>query len=162
MSKLEEKLYEVNCRRERREFLSVLNPTMKMLFEKCDTTSRKDALKNLAFPNWDNDEASPARDNVPGWVRSEFTNWNSARTALMSLQFPEEKRGWVSFDFSGMHYDMSGATFCQNLFGILDLLKCGDGEYRDISWVGEKEDFGVILEKISGTKDEFEIYCWGI
>ena len=151
-----------NSNKGRPEFLSNLNPAMKMLFDKCDTTNRQDALKNLAFPNWENNGISPIRDNVPKWFRSEFKNWHSARSAFMSLQLPAEKLGWVSFDFSSVHYEMSGALFSQNLFGILDLLKYGDGKYRDISWVGEKEDFGLILEKICGPEDKFEIYHWGI
>jgi len=162
MSKLEAKLHDLSCRRGRREFLASLSPEIRSVFESCPTDSSDGALKFIVFPKWNNGVLSTTRENVEDWHREEFPSWESAKEAFLNFNLPGDKIGWLSFDFSGMHYEMSGKVLCDHRAEILDLLVSKNGGYRDLSWVGKNEDFGIALEYNSGQENEFELYWWKI
>jgi hypothetical protein len=162
MSKLEQKLHEFNCRKEHEKFVSCLNPLMQPIFESVPRTDRKEAIKNLTMASWTNGNCQPSRKNVIRWKRIEFLDFKSAVIAIKNLKISEQLVGWLSFDFQGMHYQINANEFKLNLFGIMQLLTCENGGYRDLSWVGESQDFGIIFEFNERQSPQYEICVWGI
>lgn len=162
MSKLEQKLHEFSCRKEHEKLVSSLHPLMRALFESVPRTDRKEAVRNLTLSSWNNGEFKPSRENVVSWSRTEYPDFQSTIIDIKKLKIPDHYKGWLSFDFQGMHYQMSAKEFKSNLFGIMQLLACENGGFRDLSWVGESQDFGVIFEFNENQSPQFEVCVWGI
>ena len=135
---------------------------MQPIFESVPRTDRKEAIKNLTMASWTDGNCEPSRKNVIGWKRTEFLDFKSAVVAINNLTISEQLVGWLSFDFQGMHYQISTNEFKLNLFGIMQLLTCENGGYRDLSWVGESQDFGIIFEYNERQSPQYEICVWGI
>ncbi|WP_277054971.1 hypothetical protein [Pseudoalteromonas marina] len=162
MSKLEQKLHEFNCRKNHEKFVSCLNPLMQSIFESVPRTDRKDAIKNLAMTSWTDGNCQPSRENVIGWERTEYLDFKSAVITIKNLTISEQLVGWLSFDLQGMHYQISASELKLNLFSIMQLLTCDNGGYKDLSWVGESQDFGIIFEYNESQSPQFEVCVWGI
>ena len=163
MSKLEDKLLENKSRLEHEKFINDLNGSLKELFISCEKTSRPDAIKNLASPIWENGELSISRDNISNWKRNEYETWEEVSREFIKVKIPKDHIGWLSFNFKGMHYQMSGEIFSKNIKNILSLLKIDKDWYTNLSWIGENEDFGIVFEhNHHDYKYDFELYYWGI
>jgi hypothetical protein len=103
-----------------------------------------------------------ADHNVTNWTRTEHLDFKSAIEEIVNLQIPEGFIGWLSFDFQGMHYQLGAEELSANLSNIVQLLACDNGGYKDLSWVGETKDFGIIFEFNESQTPQYEVCVWGI
>ena len=164
MSKLDEKLKEIHSRRKHEQFISKLQGSTKDLFVSCEQTNRSEALKNIAMSTWENGVLTTSRGKLNNWKRTEYETLEEAKKSLIAIPFTKAKVGWLSFNFKPPHYRVEGKELQQHLNEILITLK-NSNKYgvKDLSWVGEEEDFGLILEYNHRPKgNEFEVCRWEI
>ncbi|ATD08170.1 hypothetical protein PPIS_a3366 [Pseudoalteromonas piscicida] len=143
-------------------FISRLDSGLQRLFSSVEITFNQAAIKNLAMSKWIDGKCISSRADAEKWERYEFEDFELAIESIIKLSLRSEIVGWLSFDFKGTHYQLSSEELQTNLIEIAKLLRCENGGYRDLSWVGETEDFGIIFEYNERQSPQFEICVWGI
>ena len=164
MTELQKRLLSNKLRREHEAFVATLTGSVKELFTSCRRSTDINVISNLVLPTWENGIATTTKGKIEDWHRNDYPTWDNVKTALLEFSIPQNIIGWFTINHDGMHYEMSGQVFSENIEGILDLIQTDQGQFGDFSWVGKEKDFGIVFEYNHNYWDEneFEFCYWGI
>ena len=162
MSKLQEKLNEISCEKNRGNILKDFAGEFQKALDEAELSCDKDKLKYGAWSTWKKSQWTTTRGNINSWVRSEYETWLEVVSSLSLCNFPESENGWLLFSPDGPYFKIQGHIFKKHLDDISNY--AAKYESFDIAWLGDKRDFGIITE-YNPTEDgkvEFEICKWGL